>query len=326
MTTSVLLYVDFNASSGLGHVSRAEAFFEAISTDQNKVYISSEKDTDRLKPNFNFLKNVTWIDFQEAKQMDFDIAYLDTYSNATINEFKEISAIKKILLIDSNFNDEIPNWANLVIVLEQANVRNSNHKALLVYGLTLIKNRIVRVKIVRQRVYNFDPEYLVGIVNFGGSIQSLDYLLKLKNTFAINNKIKYKVFCESELISTLQLEFSSLSNVTINAIGANYYEQLIMSDFVITAAGTSFLEALYVNIPIVLFNLYDSANSIFSNFRFEQNVLFSGEKEEFSMFSQPEAIVKMEKMNLESVNVLMNTTCTFLEPRDIFISLTNIFN
>ena len=140
MTTSVLLYVDFNASSGLGHVSRAEAFFEAISTDQNKVYISSEKDTDRLKPNFNFLKNVTWIDFQEAKQMDFDIAYLDTYSNATINEFKEISAIKKILLIDSNFNDEIPNWANLVIVLEQANVRNSNHKALLVYGLTLISS------------------------------------------------------------------------------------------------------------------------------------------------------------------------------------------
>jgi spore coat polysaccharide biosynthesis predicted glycosyltransferase SpsG len=324
MKNKVLLCFDYDLTSGYGHLSRTEVFFDALPKDLYQVFILTEIDPILQKLDFTFLKDVIWIDIDKAKQMSFDLAYLDTYSEKSLIDFESILAKNKVLLVDSNFQGNLPCWANLVIVLEQALIRYSDHEIQVVSGLTLIKDRIKNTRTKRQEIYSIKSKPLVAIVNFGGSLQSKPHLFNLKSTFLRNRDLQYKVYCAEELIPFLLNEFEYIENVTLMAIGNSYYDELITSDFLITSSGTSFLEALYIDIPIVLFNLYESAQLNFTRFRSESTVLYSGESADLIKKWQSAVTSKLNSTYLEFRNAKSESDISFLDSKQLFLAISNL--
>jgi spore coat polysaccharide biosynthesis predicted glycosyltransferase SpsG len=317
----ILLYFDFNFQSGFGHLSRTEAFFDAISFREYEIFISCELDCSVLRGHFNFLQYVTWIDLQVAKRMSFEIAYIDTYSTQIFLDFKSIFAKKKIALIDNNFEQEIPKWVDLIIALENKQITKSNEISNCISGLTLIKNKIKESKLQRQNFYNFIPNNISAVINFGGSELCKTYLLDLQKTIHTNKQIDYLMYCAPKLIPFFSVEFSTLTNLQIREIDKTYYQELAKRDMLITSAGTSFLEALYMNIPIVLFNLFDTAKYNFKRFRFDENVLFSGEKEEVATKWQSEVL---NLLNQKEGKFSRKSVHKFLDSNDISESISKL--
>jgi hypothetical protein len=250
--------------------------------------------------------------------MSFDLAYIDTYSEITLSQFKNVVAEKKIILIDSNFTKEAPVWADLVIILEKGIVPEKICNTKYLSGLTLIKNKITKIKIERTKKYSYTPKSINAVVNFGGSIQAKSHLLNLKKTFMVNRDVKYIIYCAPELVSFLSIDFRFINNLELRAVDSSYYDELVTSDFLITAPGTSFMESIYIGIPIVLFNLFDSTKLNFSKFRYESNVLFSGEIEDISTDWNSQVLLSN---TINNYNPVMKISENFIDTNDLELAL-----
>lgn len=323
MKKRALIYFDYDLRSGYGHISRTETFFEAINLNLYEVFSSSEINPTLSNVNFEFLKNTSWIDFDTAKQMSFDFAYIDSYSQLILVQFKKLKAGKKVVLIDSNFNQEVPIWADLAIVLEQGVLSKRDNYIKHISGLTLIKNKIKNVEVKRRENYAFRPKSVKAIINFGGSVQTEKHLLNLEKTVIENPDVRYIIYCASEVAKSLSNNFRFVSNLEIRDIDVSYYDELVLSDFLVTTPGTSFMESIYIGIPIVLFNLFDSAELNFSRFRNESNVLFSGESEDITTNWNSKVLSRLATMNYKvSTDINQN----FLSTKDLSLALDNLIS
>jgi spore coat polysaccharide biosynthesis predicted glycosyltransferase SpsG len=317
----ILLYFDYDSQSGYGHISRTEAFFESINLNRFEVFFSSKINPTHSKVNFEFLNKGSWVDLQTAKQISFDLAYIDTYSLLVFFDFENVKANKKVALVDGNFYEEAPIWVDLLIILEQAFVPIKSCNTKYISGLTLIKNKIHDVKINRMKSYSFKPDSVKAIVNFGGSNHSKKHLLNLEKIFTENPNINYIVFCAQDLVLSLLTHFSFISNLEIRPIDFSYYDELISSDFLITSPGTSFMESIYIGIPVVLFNLFDSSKLNFSRFRHQSNVLFSGELEDLST----NWIIRvLSRIATTHIKVSADVNHNFLNTNDLALALDNL--
>jgi spore coat polysaccharide biosynthesis predicted glycosyltransferase SpsG len=323
MKKKALVYFDYDLRSGHGHISRTETFFEAINLNLYEVFLSSEINPILSNSNFEFLKNTSWIDFGIAKRMSFDFTYVDSYSQLVLDQFKKIKARKKVILVDSNFNQEVPMWADLAIILEQEVLSNQEYSMKHISGLTLIKNKIKNVEIKRRENYAFRPKSVRALINFGGSDQSKKHLLKLEKTIIENSDVWYTIYCAPEVAKSLSIDFKFISNLEIRDIDVSYYDELVLSDFLVTAPGTSFMESIYIRIPIALFNLFNSTELNFSRFRHESNVLFSGELEDLSTNWNSKVLSRLATMNHKvSIDIAQN----FLVTKDLALALDNLIS
>jgi spore coat polysaccharide biosynthesis predicted glycosyltransferase SpsG len=323
MKKRALIYFDYDLQSGYGHISRTETFFEAINLNLYEVFVSSKINPTLSNVNFEFLKNTSWIDFDTAKQMSFDFAYIDSYSQIILVQFKKFKAGKKVVLIDSNFNQDLPIWADLAIILEQDFLSKRDYNIKHISGLTLIKNKIKDVEIKRRENYAFSPKSVKALINFGGSVQSKKHLLKLEKAIIENPDVQYIIYCAPEVAKSLSIHFRFVSNLEIRDIDVSYYDELVLSDFLVTTPGTSFMESIYIGIPIVLFNLFDSTELNFSRFRHESNVLFSGELEDLYTNWNSKVLSRLVTMNYKvSTDINQN----FLSTKDLALALDNLIS
>jgi spore coat polysaccharide biosynthesis predicted glycosyltransferase SpsG len=323
MKKKALIYFDYDLRSGHGHISRTETFFEAINLNLYEVFLSSKTNPILFNLNLEFLKRTSWIDFETAKRMSFDFSYVDSYSQLILDQFKKVKARKKVILVDSNFNQELPSWADLAIILEQGVLSNQNCNIKQISGLTLIKNKVKIIEIRRRENYRFRQEHIKGIINFGGSNQSKKHLLKLEKAIIENPDVWYIMYCAPEVAKSLLVDFKFMSNLEIRDIDFSYYDELVVSDFLVTAPGTIFMESIYIRIPIVLFNIFNSTELNFSRFRHESNVLFSGESEALSTNWISSVLSRLTTMD-HNVSTDMNQN--FLGTSDLALALDNLIS
>ena len=291
MKYKILVYIDYDKDSGLGHVSRSRAFLEALSDYDAEVVFSSNLNPIELEPQIDFLRGMMWVSPQTAAKMSFDILYIDTYNLRVLSKISQWAIKSKVLVIDSNFTQGMPNWADLIIDLECTNARNVGFQGRYVFGDILVHSKLELAK--ENRNYASDRlvnnSNLKALVNFGGSIKAEQHIKELSKTFFQNQGITYIVYCPSDSIETLAT-YIPCKNVEINPISPKYFEDLSMCDFLVTSSGTSFIEGLFVEIPMVIFNLFANAQNNFERLGHVDLVLYLGSPPDIPTEWQKKAI------------------------------------
>lgn len=277
MKYKILVCIDYDKDSGLGHVSRSRAFLEALSCFEVEVFFSSNFNPIELEPQIEFLRGVMWISPQTAAKMSFDLLYIDTYNLSVLDEISEWAIKSKVLVLDSNFTRDLPNWADFIIDLECSNARNKGFEGRYVFGDISVHSELELAKENRRNVSErlVNNSNLTALVNFGGSIKAEQYTKELLKTFFQNKNIIYIVYCPHELLETLA-SYIPCNNVRIKPFSPRYFEDLTTCDFLVTSSGTSFIEGLFVEIPMVVFNLFTNAKKNFERLAHIDLVLYSG--------------------------------------------------
>ncbi len=274
----MLLHLDYNEHSGIGHVSRSRAIIETVSNFTTEMYITSELNPLEIESQLGFLNQAKWISHEEAELLHFDLVYVDTYSFDLLRKVENFPINHKILLIDSNYSQELPNWPDLIIDLEQITPRNWNFSGKYLFGEILVHSELESTRQYRKEygVTNSASSKLTAVINFGGSIKIEPYLKQLESTFLYNKDIFYVIYCPSSLIESLKTNFEHCKNVEVKPLSSNYLKDLATCDLLITNSGTSLIEGLFVDVPMVVFNLFPNAEINFKRFRYSKQVIYSG--------------------------------------------------
>jgi len=230
------------------------------------------------EPQLEFLNHFNWVTLEEAKLQCFSLIYVDTYDYEFLDEFQNWPANHKVVLVDSNYFFEIPSWADFVIDVERTSARNSSFKGEYLFGdivsnsdLELSRNAI-RDKLDKK----IERKNLAVAVNFGGSLNIRSYIQQLEKTLLAHKEISFSIYCPLSLSQEMDLFFLGLQNVEVKVFTSDYLRELSVYDFLITGSGTSFIEGLFLHIPLVVFNFFPNANINFDRFRNNRLVLFSG--------------------------------------------------
>lgn len=275
MKNKLLICSDFDSESGLGHLSRAQTFFDAIEKESYEIHLCSEMNPNNFGLKIPLLDIAIWKPFLEAKTEKYSVIYIDTYDSNILEQIKIWDVNRKILLLDSNFRQSIPCWPDFVIDLERTSPRHfGNYKYL--HGTALIGSAIQKLKRseLSNRIQGKFPSKVV--VNLGGSNRALKYLMKFNSIFKTQTDIQFVIFCSSVILPDLETNLRSLDNTIVKCIGDEYFSELMSCDLLITSSGSSFLEAIYMKIPTVIFDLFENARLNFETFRKNSNVLYSG--------------------------------------------------
>ena len=270
--------MDYDEQSGLGHISRSRAIIETVSNYATEIFLSSKLNPLEIESQIDFLNQTKWISHEEAELMHFDLVYVDTYSFDMLKKVENLGVEHKILLIDSNYTTRLPNWADIIIDLEQSNPRNWNFGGTYLFGDILVHSELESTRRSREEhgARKSVCSNLTALVNFGGSIKTEPYLKLLKSTFFYNMDILYVVYCPFTLIQNLKNYFWHYKNVEIKPFSPNYLQDLATCDFLVTNSGTSFIEGLFVDVPMAIFNLFPNAQLNFEKLRYNKQVIYSG--------------------------------------------------
>jgi spore coat polysaccharide biosynthesis predicted glycosyltransferase SpsG len=277
-SSRVLLYLDYDQESGFGHISRSRAFIEAISKESTEIFLSSRLNPFESQIEVGFLGGVKWITHSQVEAMNFDLVYVDSYDNGILDKAEKFSIDKKILVIDGNFVAEVPPWPNMVIDLERSSPRKMNFSGNYLFADLFIHSGLQSLKLARDFNSGEGKSFskLMGVVNFGGSLSIDHYLRQLKSTFTADNNVSYVVYAPHPLSESLKIHYGNITNVEVKVFSKEYLYDLKNCDFLITNSGTSFMEGLYLGIPMVTFSLFPNAYANFNKHRFRKNVIHSG--------------------------------------------------
>ncbi len=327
MNQKILLCFDFDENTGVGHVSRSRAFIEAMSFFSPQIYICSKINPVEYEPKLDFLRDCIWLTQQEAMQAHFSVIYIDIYDYEFLESIKLWSSKVKVLLLDDNFSANLPSWAEMIIDIERSSPRGSSTRNEYLWGDLLLHAEIESAHESYQSSFQSrvdSPTYSVA-VNFGGSALVAPYLQKLLPTFIENQDFFFTVYCPTALVEQLKVCYFELKNVEVVEISSKYLSNLSKYDLLITNSGTSFLEGLYVDIPMIIFNLFSNTNSNFSRLRKSRKVLFSAAGEELDQIWYPEAF-DLVRNNIEPSNTFPpnETVLRWISVTDIRNSLIKI--
>ena len=280
MKNKIFIYSDFDSKSGLGHLSRAQTVFDAIDHDLYEIHLSSEVNPTHFGVKFYFLDKIIWKPLREAKTDKYLLVFIDTYDSNIIRQLKNWDVDKKILLIDSNFSQALPLWPDFIIDLERTSPRLLETSKSYLHGITLIGPAIQRLK--RGDFLNGGKRKVPSkvVVNFGGSNQVFKYLVKLNSIIETRVDIQFVVFCSNDIYLDLESVMSPHENANVKVIGDDYFAEMINCDLLVTSSGSSFLEAIYMKIPVAIFDLFENASLNFEAFRMSSNVLYAGRIED----------------------------------------------
>jgi hypothetical protein len=280
MKNKVLIYSDFDSKSGLGHLSRAQTFFDALDHDLFEINLSSEVNPKSFGVKFGFLEKSIWKPLREATTEKYSLVFVDTYDPNIIRQLKNWEIDKKILLLDSNFSQALPHWPDLVIDLERTTPRHLETSKKYIHGIALIGSAIQRLK--RGNSINCSKRMFPSkvVVNFGGSNRALNYLMKLNSIIETRIDIQFVVFCSNDIYLDLESVISPHENATVKCIGDDYFAEMINCDLLVTSSGSSFLEAIYMKMPTAVFNLFENASLNFEAFQMSSNVIYAGRIED----------------------------------------------
>lgn len=327
MNQEILLCLDYDESTGIGHISRSRAFIEAVSLFSPQIYISSRIDPVTCGPKFEFLQDCIWLTQQQATQKNFSMIYVDTYDYEFLESIKLWQSKVKVLLLDDNYSAKLPSWAEMIIDIERSSPRDTSARKEYLWGDLLLNSEIVSAyESYRSSFHNrVDSPTYRAAVNFGGSTKVTPYLQKLLPTFTENQDISFTLYCPTVIVEQLKAYYLELNNVEVVEISSKYLSNLSKYDLLITNSGTSFLEGLYMDIPMIIFNLFSNANSNFSRLRRSRKVLFSGSGEDLDRIWYPEAF-NLVRNNIEPSNSFTPNETVFrsISISDIINSLTKI--
>jgi spore coat polysaccharide biosynthesis predicted glycosyltransferase SpsG len=325
LPSKVLLYLDYDKESGFGHISRSRTFVEAISSESTEIFMCSALNPLDSDLEIGFLGRVNWIPHTEIETMNFDLIYIDSYNEDILRKAEKFSINKKILVIDANFVEEIPGWPDLVIDLERSSPRKNNFNGNYLFADLMIHSELQSAK--ARRDFNSgirnDFSNLAAVVNFGGSVSVNHYLRQLDATFAANNNIFYVVYVPHLLFETLKIHFRNLVNVKVKIFSTRYHYDLENCDFLITNSGTSFMEGLYLGVPMVIFSLFPNAQSNFSKHRFRKRVIHSGFAVELETEWLNKVLEYFEKEFSPGTLIEDNADLTFLDVNTIRTELNS---
>jgi len=299
LTGKILLYLDYDLGTGLGHISRSRSFIEALFSHQTEIYICSKLNPKAHENHFDFLKEVIWLNIEEAKLHHYLVIYVDTYDKESLEKLRYWHADFRVVLIDSNYSLEIPTWAEFIIDIERTSPRNYNFEGEYLFGdlLTHSELELSRTKFRDKDNERVKTSSLAIAVNFGGSVKVLSYLQQLRHTFVAHEEVDFSIYCPMSLSQELKHYFLEHANVEVRTFTSKYLRELSTHDLLITTTGTSFLEGLYINIPMVIFSLFPNAESNFDKFRNHRQVLFSGTTHELESFSLASTLEKFHAKN-----------------------------
>lgn len=306
LSLQVLLYLDYDEHSGFGHVSRSRAFIEAIASHECDLFLCSRLNPLENEPQVDFLDQVKWISDDTIDFFHFDLVYVDTYDAEILQRVEKISIKFKVLLIDENYTQNLPTWPDLVLDVERSTPRHHKFVGKYLHGDILVHSKLQSLMQKRRELNKrkITRSRLIAVVNFGGSVKIDCHLKNLENTFSGNKDIIYFVYCPSALFEDLLTYYQHLENVKILAFSPSYLRNLEKCDFLITNSGTSFVEGLFVGIPLVVFSLFSNAQMNFEKFRFNKSVLYSGSEFEIESEWQVSVCQQLQAMknssNLES--------------------------
>ena len=272
------MYLDYDQQTGMGHITRSKGFIEALSFYTTEIYICCKLNPKIHEPQLEFLNNVNWVTLKEAKLQCYSLIYVDTYDYEFLDEFQNWPANHKVVLVDSNYLPEIPSWVDLVIDVERTSPRNSSFKGGYLFGDIMSNSdlELSRDKIRDKLGKKIEGKNLAVAVNFGGSLNIRSYIQLLEKTFIVHKEISFSIYCPRSLSQEMDLFFLGLQNVEVKVFTSDYLCDLSVYDFLITGSGTSFIEGLFLDIPMVVFNFFPNANVNFDRFRNHSLVLFSG--------------------------------------------------
>jgi spore coat polysaccharide biosynthesis predicted glycosyltransferase SpsG len=186
----------------------------------------------------------------------------------------------------------MPTWADFIIDMERSTPRNHTFQGEYLFGDILVHSELElsRQKIQDKCEKKIDLSNLTVAINFGGSQKVMNYFNKLKHIFLAHEEVSFYIYCPLALRKEVSLLFFELDNVKVEAFKSNYLQELPKYDLLITNTGTSFLEGLFVNIPMIIFSLFPNAIHNFDRFHKEELVLFSGTSHQLEVLDLTEAI------------------------------------
>ena len=286
--------VDFNRESGVGHLSRAQTFYEAALRFSDSIFLSCELNPHQKLQELDFLQKTKFLQTQEIAYHTFDILYVDTYSESKLEELSLFKSSVKVVLLDSNYKKKLPDWPDLIIDVERTLPRSTLPHQDYIFGMLCVRENLESAgKRIREKTKKQNNRKKF-VVNFGGSSKTETYLSMLHDAFSIHKEIDFQVYCSTEVF--LQQKRLELSNVCFRELNSDYINQLALCDLLVTSSGTSFLEGLYLNVPIVVFNIFENAQENFLQFKENRKVLFAGEISELSSNWVPLVKQKLDKV------------------------------
>jgi spore coat polysaccharide biosynthesis predicted glycosyltransferase SpsG len=133
-------------------------------------------------------------------------------------------------------------------------------------------------------------------INFGGSLKVARHFNRLEHIFLAHEDVSFSIYCPLGLSQEVNAHFLEYQNVKVKEFTSNYLQELPRYDFLITSTGTSFLEGLFVDIPLIIFSLFPNASSNFERFQRERRILFSGTVHELENLDLTETIKRLYAM------------------------------
>ena len=256
-TPSILIRTDGSNLIGLGHVYRCIALSQKLKKKGAKINFlvgSNPRITKKLKiyGKCYISNNIEEDEIQLINKINPDIIFIDLlkkffpYSNSYFKRIRKLTQ----LLVTIDFSGKEVIYADLSFYsLFKPKIKNSKK---IFYGL---KYAIVRDEFHLYRQKFFVKKNVKSILILqGGSDSNLISLNILNAINDFDNKISFTLIVGSEFKGWNQLNYfrKKIKNIKILHNVRNIFEIMVKNDIVISAAGNTLIESLYLGIPTII--------------------------------------------------------------------------
>jgi len=270
-----LVIADYGLKEGYGHISRVTSLLDSMFFQGYEFFFVIESNEGAR---FLSDKTINILEVIPNKLTEFDSIIIDTYNEKRILEINEKKLNSKVIQItDSSVSPNYFIKEARKIDLEVHSPRSSDGKY--IFGSLLVSHKLINLKERRKQVKapvkNKEQKNIV--VNLGGSLKAKRLLLEsMKQLTKIQNLI-VSLFCNEQMIDVLKdsLDENNPNQIHFYGYGDQklYFERLLEADILICSAGVSFLEGLYLGVPIIVYDFPSNAHENWVKFRKNQNVI-----------------------------------------------------
>ena len=270
-----LVIADYGLNEGYGHISRVTSLLESIFFQEYEFFFVIENDEG---PRFLNDKTISTLKEMPSNFTEFDTIIVDTYNvNKILKINEDIISTKVIQITDNSVSPNYFIKEARKIDLEVHSPRSLDKKY--IFGSLIVSRQLLNLKERRKQVkiLEQDKEKKSIVVNLGGSLKTKRLLSEsIKQLAKIQNLI-VSIFCNEQMIDALKDSLNENSPNKIHFYGYGdkklYFEKLLGADTLICSAGGSFLEGLYLGIPIIVYDFPSNAHKNWVKFGENQYVI-----------------------------------------------------
>jgi len=276
----VSLWIDFGPEFGSGHLYRCRGLIEFLRDLGCSLDIYTEVSARELKwvRDLEISGVVRIIHQVTAKFFNREKLIVDSYNLEINQELSRYRSGRAVRIIDATQQVstaspilmqvvlEVEKNSSLIGIERQKSHEEGGQERKQLRGTLIWNSKLDEVANARTKPFNGNSTRngKIVVLSYGGSSLVHDALEKtisvMSDSLKSNHVEKLVCFARKEVLTGLKKKFINEKNVYFKRFGDDFYSELKFCDLLISASGTTALEAYHLGIPTLVVDLFENAS------------------------------------------------------------------